>query len=190
MAHSWPRDTGPTCQISREYSRIDRSDEKWPTRATFRIDISVQRRGSPYSLGHALLAVHVRLVIGEEHVLVVCQQRIDQGPEHLAIAAREGATGNEIDGLAQLGVRLVDRPGSVSVGLRAPSPRPRSARTERNSRGPRRRGSRRWRHPACRSSARRSSRISCCRCRRPPCPPSRSAPTDRRRGRHAARSSH
>ena len=43
------------------------------------------------------------------------------------------------------------------------------------------------RRPSCRSSARRSARTSCCRCRTPPCPPSRSAPTARTPGRSARR---
>jgi hypothetical protein len=34
---------GFTFQISRAYSRIDRSAEKWPIRATFKMDIRVQR---------------------------------------------------------------------------------------------------------------------------------------------------
>ena len=42
--HSAPRPvaTGLTCQMSRQYSRIERSDEKRPTRAQLRIDMRVQ----------------------------------------------------------------------------------------------------------------------------------------------------
>jgi len=38
--------TGGTFQISSQYSRIARSDENFPARAVFRIDIRVQRSGS------------------------------------------------------------------------------------------------------------------------------------------------
>ena len=41
-----PDSAGVTCQISRQYSRIDRSDEKRPTRAAFRIDLRVQASSS------------------------------------------------------------------------------------------------------------------------------------------------
>src|SRR4029453_14199100 len=43
-AHRAPRcgAMGLTCQIRRQYSRMARSDEKWPTLAALRIDICVQ----------------------------------------------------------------------------------------------------------------------------------------------------
>lgn len=37
---------GLVCQMSRQYSRIERSDENLPMRATFRIDIRIQRAAS------------------------------------------------------------------------------------------------------------------------------------------------
>lgn len=42
--HSAP--SGPAPQMCLQYSRIDRSDENFPIRATFRMDISAQRSGS------------------------------------------------------------------------------------------------------------------------------------------------
>ena len=78
--------TGSTCQMSRQYSRIARSDEKRPTRAQFRIDIRVQRAVSQVRLAHARLAVHVGPVVGQHHVLVVRQQRVHERPEQLAVA--------------------------------------------------------------------------------------------------------
>ena len=95
--------------MSRQYSRIERSDEKRPTRAQLRIDIRVQLCGSRYASAHPLLAVDVGLVVGEQQVFVAHQQRVHQRPEELAVAVRERAGRDEVDGLAQLGVGLVDR---------------------------------------------------------------------------------
>ena len=40
--------TAFTFQIRSQYSRIDRSEEKYPVRATFKIDIVVHRFGGSY----------------------------------------------------------------------------------------------------------------------------------------------
>ena len=40
-------------------------------------------------VAHALLAVHVGLIVGQEHVVVAGEQRFDERVEELAIAVRE-----------------------------------------------------------------------------------------------------
>ena len=77
-AHRSSKTIGVTFQMSRQYSRIERSDEKRPTRAQLRIDIRVQALRSPYAWLTRCLAVYVGLVVRQEHVVVAGEQRIDE----------------------------------------------------------------------------------------------------------------
>ena len=100
-----PGTIGLTFQMSRQYSRIERSDEKRPTRALLRIDMRVQRPAIAIGVADALLAVDVGLIVGQQHVVVARQQRIDERAEQLAIAVGEEPAADQVDRLAQLGVR-------------------------------------------------------------------------------------
>ena len=49
----------------------------------------VQRRRSRPGVAHALLAVDVGLIVGQQHVVVVVEQRVDERLEQLAVAVGE-----------------------------------------------------------------------------------------------------
>src|SRR5262245_7675127 len=52
-------------------------------------------------VAHALLAVHIRLIIRQEHVVVAGKQRFDERVKEPTIAVREEPGINDIDCLAQ-----------------------------------------------------------------------------------------
>src|SRR4029453_7254786 len=57
-------------------------------------------------LAGSLLAVDVGLVVGERQVVVMDQQRLHQRPETLAVAVRERARVNQVDGFVEFRVGL------------------------------------------------------------------------------------
>ena len=70
-------------------------------------------------LAHALLAVHVGLVVREKHVVVAGEQRVHERAEELAIAVGEEPAGDQVDGFAQLLVRVVGGARVVALALSA-----------------------------------------------------------------------
>ena len=77
--HQIGRRAGLTFQIFWQYSRIDRSEENFPMRAIFRIDIFVQRERSRKVSETILLAINIRTKILQDKIRIMIQQGINRG---------------------------------------------------------------------------------------------------------------
>ena len=98
--------TGRNDQIPSAYSRIARSEENFPDRATFAIDILRPRVAIEPSGGGALLSRGISGEIREHEERIGAREIVDERPEHLAIASGEPSIGDQIERRAQLGIPL------------------------------------------------------------------------------------
>ena len=134
-----PTVTGSTCQMSSQYSRIARSEEKYPMRATLRIDMRVQGR-LRIGVAGALLALDVGVKSARSRYSSRSRRERTSGSEQLAVAVRKGAGAIRSSASRSSGSAR-DLPPAGSPGWRAATS-VRSGRTGRSSPRPRARGSR------------------------------------------------
>jgi hypothetical protein len=144
----------------------------------------MRRPGVPVAIGRVDLPLGAPVIgeVGGHEEIVVVGQVVDDMGVTARLLGGEDAVRAPRRGRRRGAVRRPPPwPRGPPPACVRPLPPP-SCRRERSSPPPPVRGSPRWRRRACRWSARRSARISCCRCPRPPCRRSRSVPTGRRPG--------
>src|SRR4029453_8800193 len=68
-------------------------------------------------LADPLLTIYVWLIVGEQQILVLDEERLHEGPEQLAVAVRKLSGVDEVDRLVQLRVVLVDGARAMAGGF-------------------------------------------------------------------------
>ena len=96
--------TGETCQMSRAYSRMARSELNGPMRATLRIEERVQRSVVAPDGGDLRLRADVAAKVGEHQERVGVHQRPHQRGKQIAVTPGERTAGNQVEHARQLGI--------------------------------------------------------------------------------------
>src|SRR5262249_43634116 len=69
--------------------------------------------------GDLLLAVHIRLIVGEDQIAIALLEKgVRDGGEQPRVVGTEGARPDHVEGSAKLGIFVIVRPGSVPGGAR------------------------------------------------------------------------